>query len=176
MELKRGQIGLSGGSSFMQRAIRYFIKSKFSHSFTVVLVGDEMSALETTETRVTVTPMEKKIKESNWVQIWEVFAKKELKLHALAVSYFNNSGKFYGYGSYLWFIYRWVMRKFGKEPTKMWKWASKGITCTELTCDYLAMLFPEIFTNDLNTYSPEELRKLMLQHPDKFLCLGWYKE
>lgn len=176
MEIKRGMIGLSGGNSFIQRAIRFFTGSKFSHSFTIIAVGEELSALETTETRVTITPINLKLKENNWVQIWEVFAKKEEKLNALNRSYYNHSGKMYGYKSYLWFLYRYFARKFGKDPTRMWGWASKGITCTELTCDYLAKLFPEIFINDLNTYSPEELRKLMLQHTDKFICLGWYKE
>jgi len=177
MILAEGMVGLSGGTSFMQKAIRYFTgKSKFSHSFVICDSCNCYSALETTETRVTVTPVNRKLNEKNWVELWDVNESHENKRQALQVCYYMHSGEWYGYLSYFWFIWRWICRLFGKELTSMWKWCSKGMTCTELTCSYLTILFPELFLNDGNTYSPAELRKILTANPDKFTCLGWYKE
>lgn len=174
MNVRPGMVGLSGGKTFMQRAIRFFIGSKFSHSFSTIMVGPEVSALETTETRITVTPLIRKKSEKNWVEIWDVIAADTAILDAIFETYSVYSGQYYGYLSYIWFIYRWIVRHFGIEPTKMWEWCNKGITCTELTCSYLSKLFPDLFLNDINTYSPKELRKIMLENPDRFRLLGWY--
>jgi hypothetical protein len=176
MNIESGMIGFSGGNKFMQKCIRFFTGSKFSHSFTVIDVGGIPSALETTETRITVTPIDLKLHENNYVQMWTIVADKELKDQNVLKSYSMYSGEWYGYKSYLWFMYRWLSRKFNVEQNRMWDWAVTGITCTELTCMYISELFPDLFTNDLNTYSPEELRNIMINNPDKFVCMGWYKE
>lgn len=175
IDVKEGMIGFSGGNTFMQRAIRFFIGSRFSHSFTILNGPYGLSALETTTTIVAVTPFDRKAIEDNWVEIWEIIYPLSKSLH-LADSYYRNVGSWYGYLSYFWFMYRWVARKFKHEPTTMWKWCNSGVTCTELTCKYIDALFPGLLKNDLNTYSPEELRNVMLNNIDKFTCVGWYKE
>lgn len=177
MIIKEGMIGFSGGNIWIQKAIRFFIDSKFSHSFVIVNgpLG-YMSAFETTETLVCLTPFDRKEDENNWVELWDVVADSNVKYAALKSSYWRFSGKWYGYLSYSWFMYRYVARKFKHEPTKMWEWCNSGVTCTELTCQYVSTLFPNLFKNDLNTYSPSELRKIMVDNPDKFTNLGWYKK
>jgi hypothetical protein len=178
MEVKLGQVGLSGGNTFIQRAIRYFIRCAFSHSFVVMNVSEGiLSALETTETRICVTPVMRKLFEDNWVEMWDVNASEEIKKEAVNYSYNKFSGEWYGYLSYLWFIYRWFWRIFGIEKRTIWKWASQGVTCSELTASYLAFIFPSMFVGkDLNTISPLELRNIMIANTDKFTCLGWLKE
>ena len=42
MEVKEGMIGLSGGDLWIQKAIRFFIESDFSHSFMVRKRDDGM--------------------------------------------------------------------------------------------------------------------------------------
>jgi len=177
VEIKEGMIGLSGGNSFIQNAIKYFTKSQFSHSF-VVMDGPyrSLSILETTSTIVSLTPFSTKISEPNYIEMWEVISTIEIK-DILKNNYLTYAAQWYGYLSYLWFMWRWFWRLLGIEKNVMWKWAVTGQTCTELTCNgYLCILFPEIFVGkDINTIAPEELRVIMLANPDKFKCLGWFK-
>jgi hypothetical protein len=176
MEIKPGMIGFSGGNGFTQRAIRLFIGSDFSHSFTVMKgPGEYLSALETTSTIVCLTPFSNKDYEENWVEMWDVNADIELKQSILEMIYGIYSGTWYAYLAMIWFMFRYEYRRCGYEPRKMWKWCTSGIGCTELTSTYVKYLFPELITNDLNTYSPKELRDIMLRNPGKFTCLGWYK-
>jgi hypothetical protein len=180
MEVKAGDIGLSGGNLFIQKAIRYFIGSQFSHSFTV-LDGPYgvLSVLETTDTIVCMSPFHKKDSEANYIEMWRpVYAGNPSDIQEiLKHGYEKYSANWYSYLSYLWFMYRWLCRKFKYEPKVMWKWVVNGQTCTELTCaGYVALIFPELFLNkDLNTISPRELREIMIANPDKFIPLGWYK-
>lgn len=178
MIIKNGMIGFSGGDEFIQKAIKFFIGSKFSHSFVVISFPyGSLSALETTETRVTVTPVDRKLDENNYVEIWDVIAPEGDKNVAADYSFVTYSGKLYGYLSYFWFIYRWFMRLFGIEKKTMWKWAAKNVTCSELTASYLDFLYPELFKGmDINTITPKELYIIVKNNPDKFIRLGWYKE
>jgi hypothetical protein len=177
MELQQGMIGFSSGNTAMQRIIRFFIDSNFSHSFLVMECCGILSALETTETRVCVTPMDRKLIEKNWVELWEVIAPMEDKVNAITPMYYSYSGNYYGYLSYLWFMYRWLCRKFGVEKKNMWGWVSSGVTCSEVTSSYVSKLYPNLLKDiDLNTITPRELRNLMVSNKDKFMCLGWYKQ
>lgn len=177
MELKAGMIGLSGGNGFIQKCIRFFIESDFSHSFTIVDGPCScISALETTDTRVCVTPMTRKQYEENWVEIWEIEASEVVKEAALRSTYAKYSGLMYGYFSYLWFMYRWLVRKLGADRGWMWDWASKGVTCTELTSSYVRQVYPDDFLGmDINAITVRELRLIMLAKPDRYKLLGWYK-
>ena len=69
------------------------------------------------------------------------------------------------------------MRKFGKEPNKIRKFVSNGVTCTELTCYYLSKINSQFATlfegKDINTYSPEELQQLINQNSELFEFKGW---
>lgn len=175
-EVKSGMIGLSGGNAWIQRQIMFFTQSNYSHSFVIFKGLSGVDVLETTETIVCVSPLERKIRESNEVEIWEPKASEQEKEAALRMVYEKYAAKWYGYLSYIWFIYRWAMRKIGKEPTIMWKWCTDGVTCTELTVAYLCCLndeYVQIFKErDINSQSPEELKKIMVSHPKLFDYIG----
>ena len=179
MDIKIGMIGFSGGDLFIQKAIRFFIGSDFSHSF---MVGERedgvLCALETSSTKVMFGPVSDKLNEKNWVEMWEVIGPTDEVKKAVTddcrKKYF---AKWYAYLSYVWFMYRWGCRKFGYEPTKMWGWCTWGETCTELTSEYPSdnRIFPDLFKGmDINTISPDILHAMMVKNPDKFVCLGWY--
>jgi hypothetical protein len=171
-------IGFSGGNGFMQRAIKFFINSEFSHSFIVVDgPNGVISALETTDTRVCVTPIDRKLKENNYVKIYDVYASEDDKSQSIEHTFNSYSGNIYGYLSYLWFIWRWFCRLFGVEKNIMWGWVSSGVTCSEVTTAYLKEIYPNIFESmDLNAITPRELYKIITENNDKFICLGWYKK
>jgi len=124
--------------------------------------------------------MSHKLVEPEWIQIWEPICSDALKRQALKETYEEYAGTWYGYLSYLWFMYRAVARLFGKEPKHVWSWADNNVTCTELTCYYLAKLGPE-FVNlfkdlDYSAQSPEELLNIMKANPHLFKLHGWLKE
>lgn len=175
IKFKEGQICFSGGNSFMQKAIRFFLgkNALYSHSFVVVKGPHEiLSALETTETRVTLTPVSRKLDENNWIEVWEAVhpdITKAITINSLR-AYILYSGWFYGYFSYVWFIYRWVVRLFGVEPKRMWRWANRGITCTELTM----VSYPYVIDDDrdINTVDPMILRDHVSKNKD-FKFVGY---
>ena len=171
MELKTGMIFLSGGEELVQKAIKFFTRSKFSHSFVIMPgPGGVLSALETTSTIVSFSPVSNKANEKNYIEVWLPSRVDELWL---AKTYYDYSGKWYGYLSYTWFLYLWFCRLFGYEPKKMWEWCNSGVTCTELTCTYLSRIYPELFAGkDLNTLAPEELKEIM-KASGEFTLLGW---
>lgn len=176
MEIRQGMIGFSGGTRWIQRAIGYFTDSEFSHSFMVKNNADGIPcALETTFTTVMFGPVADKLQEKNWVEMWDVIAPEEQKAAALETC-LPYIGSWYSYLSYLWFLYAWAKKKLGmRPPTKMWKWCTPGNTCTELTQKYPKYLFPELFEGlDENIVTPPVLRNIMVEHPDKFVLLGWY--
>lgn len=177
---KSGMIGLSGGDTFIQKAIRYFTGSIFSHSF-ITMNGprDILCALETTSTIVKLAPLEHKLSEPNWIEMWEILADPIDIERASIQTFAEYVGSRYGYESYLWFMYRSGVRKFGYEPLKMWDWASHGVTCTELSCYTIERINPSFHTifegRDYNTIAPQELSIIMHDRSDLFRCAGWYK-
>ena len=180
-DIKPGMFGFSGVGTWIQRAIRFFINGDFSHSFPVIDGPYRIvSAFETTDTIVRCIEITKKLEEPDWVQIWEPIASQEAKDAAAADVYREYTGVWYGFPSYIWFMYRWVMRQFGKEPTQVWDWASKGVTCTELTCYYLMRLGPDFSVlfagKDFSAQSPQELVNIVKANPDLFNMVGWLKE
>jgi hypothetical protein len=131
-----------------------------------------LSVLETTATRVTCSPVAEKYLEKNYIECWEVTNKCISAQIAMLSMRVKNcyEGYYYGYPSYIWFIYRWFMRLFKIEKTTMWSWCNHGITCTELTCKSLPI--PCKPSQDDNTISPQELREFFLSRPDLFNCVG----
>ena len=136
-----------------------------------------ISSLETSSTIVKVISLFHKLEEPDYIKVYDIIASQEDKDRAALETYKEYSGCRYGYESYIWFIYRWIMRKFGKEPNKIWKFVSNGVTCTELTCYYLSKINSQFATlfegKDINTYSPEELQQLINQNSELFEFKGW---
>lgn len=178
MEYRAGMFGFQGGSHFIQRAIRFFIDSKWSHSFTMI-AGPEgvLSSIETSSSIVQVVPFLRKFAEPDALEVWDpIGATDEARHLSLSRMYDEYSAERYGYESYLWFIWRWITRKLGSDRTVMWPCVSKGVTCTELTCYYLRGLGGEYAAmfegRDVNTFSPEELYRLMQENRHLFKCVS----
>jgi hypothetical protein len=176
--LKPGRFGLSGGNHFIQRCIRFFTGSPFSHSFVVFDGPTGADTLETSATIVQVAPVSRKLEEPDWILLFEPLAGAVERQDAAVDCYAKHSARWYGYLSYLWFMWRWAARWLGMEPSTMWKWAAGGVTCTELTTTWLGSLFrvgPLLQGQDLNCWSPEELGRLCLQKPAHLRPVGWLR-
>jgi len=72
IEFKEGMVCFSGGDSFIQKAIRFFTSSKFSHSFVIVEVEGVLCALETTSTKIVCDPVEQKYKDDDYIEAWSI--------------------------------------------------------------------------------------------------------
>jgi hypothetical protein len=179
MKFEDGMVCFSGGDSFMQRGIRFFTRSKFSHSFVVVKIDGVLCALETTSTKVVCKPVDEKYSESNYIECWTMIESSdqvELFLKTMAAKYFYE-GAWYAYQSYPWFIYNWFLGLFGRESKTMWRWCQAfsifKITCTELTCKSLKNKFkPDM---DENAVTPQKLRDNFLTIPNLIKKVGWIK-
>jgi hypothetical protein len=179
VKIKVGDIGLSGGNLFIQKGIRFFTNSLWSHSFTVVPAFDEneLAVMQTTETRSVVVPLNRKLNEPDWVFIYRPKASSAAIMSAISQSWGECSGEWYGYPSYFWFIYVWAMEKLNLRPSAIWGWAKGGVTCTELTSTYVRYLGIEyaklIDTQDRSQWSPQRLQGVMDSRPDLFERVGW---
>lgn len=181
VDMRVGDIGLSGGNAFIQKAIRFFTNSQWSHSFTVVpsLMGiNALAVMETTESRNVVVPLSRKLNEPDWVFVYRPRVSQAAIANAIGRAWNECSGELYGYTSYLWFIWAWVVQKFGrKAPENVWKWAQAGITCTEYTTCYVKYLGPQyealIGDEDRSEWNPQKLQETMDANPELFEKIGW---
>lgn len=182
MNIKPGDILLTGGDSFIQKKIRFFTGSDFSHSCIVMPdYADKLSVLGTTSTIVNRAPLEHEIINSEWILVVEPNCNDDVKIGAAAVTYLRYSGMLYSYQSYIWFIYRYICKKlFMYEPLSMWKFLRRGVTCSELVAYYIGLLGikyrNEIIRRDLNAWSPAEIHELVLRRTDLFTVKGWLKK
>lgn len=170
--VRYGMIAQSGGNIFIQKAIKFFTRSKFSHSFLIINSPFDEGVLQTTEAMVTITPIEEKYFGKDYCIFYDVDATMEEKIFAIKKTYVKYSGKWYGYLSYIYFI----MRYFGyKKPCP--RSLSWGVTCTELVCFYLSNLnesYKKLFDwKDLSSLTPEDLRLIIEENKGLFVKQGW---
>jgi len=167
-----GMIAQSGGNIFIQKAIKFFTRSKFSHSFLILNGPFNEAVLQTTETVVTVTGLVDKFFGKDYCVFYDVEASMIERMYASQQTYVKYSGKWYGYLSYIYFI----MRYFGyKKPCP--RSLSWGVTCTELVCFYLSNLnenYKKLFEGkDLSSLTPEDLRIIIEENKELFTEQGW---
>jgi hypothetical protein len=184
-DIRPGMIAFSCGSSFISKAIAYFTRRAPqelvpSHSFPIHEgPGGILCAIETTATKVHVAPLIRKLDEHDWIEVYEPVCEEQKIRYAAAQSFLIFPDQTYGYLSYLWFMWRWLLRKFGVEPVRMWKWVDGGITCTELTCGDLILRGDQFVgllgSKDLNALAPQDLKDIINQKPDLFRQVGWLK-
>jgi hypothetical protein len=185
-DVKPGDIFFSGGPTFIQEAINDFTDGIFCHSGIIGSgPSDILSSLETSATTVHCQAFEKKLHEPDYILIVEVLSNAKDKQSSFVECYLEFVGKWYGYLSYLWFIYRAAIIQLKRirlfknisVPKDVWKWASKNITCTELTCIFLAKLgglFSTVFNDtDFSGVAPNDLFPLIPKLPTMFRVRGW---
>lgn len=171
-DVKFGMIAQSGGNIFIQKAIKFFTRSKFSHSFLIMHSPYEEAVLQTTEAMVTITPVEEKFFGKDYCVFYDIEATMEEKVFAIKQTYIRYSGMWYGYLSYVYFI----MRYFGykKDCPHSLSW---GVTCTELVCYYLMRLNENYYNlfkgKDLSSLTPEDLRIIIEANKGLFKEQGW---
>ena len=190
-KLERGDVGFSdytGKSWFFQllaRAIRFFTKSKWSHTFQLTL-EDESQGLFVTEAGdygVAIHSFEKYNKPGVYkYEVWRVMAPEEA-LESGITRVVSLDGKAYGYTQLIGFILVWIVKKLtGKKVNNP---IGGGRVCSELvlagmqsTFDWWSQKSTEpavkevrdkFMKMDKDTTSPEDIYEVFKDYPQCFV-------
>jgi len=165
----RGAIAFtSHKTSWISKAIRWFTKSKFSHSLIIVdEVGENRYLLEAGTKEVSFDLFDKYEKKQSSYEIWIPKGVTEEEIErALKKTQKEFVHKTYGYLQLIGFAMKIGLQKIGiqiNNPIKL------GSICSEVDWYYLKELMPHIFKKyDRDSVSPKDLRDIILKHPISF--------
>jgi hypothetical protein len=170
---------LKGGA--LAALIRWFTGSPVSHS---LLVTEPIAGVESAQEalmHVAVTPFARDYREDPTQEYWLYrprFAPPERVREALARCHEEFTGARYGFLQLLWFVWRWLAEKLGRDVRHDRNWFSEGVICSELVYWYLRYLgSPEVdallapFSPD--TIQAEDIRQILMSHPELFVLAEW---
>ena len=87
----------------------------------------------------------------------------------------NFLGQNYGYAQLIWFVYRWIMEKFGKDVRRDTNWFANGEICSESVYLYLqdlATIEPDLKRSlnqfNQNTCDVGDIMNILQHYPDLF--------
>jgi hypothetical protein len=181
MILKAGDIGFSSNNStglagFVPKAIRYFTKSKWSHSLLIQAPILKEEAVQEASDLVQIVPFQRNYRDST--ETFEMFRIKKgvvskATIDASLKKCFNEfTGQKYGYLQLFWFIYRAIAEKFGKDVRHNKNWLSDGVICSELVYWYLFYLGEPFKTLlepwNADTIQPQDIYNIVQSHPELF--------
>jgi hypothetical protein len=153
-------------------AIRFFTKSKFSHSLiTVPDLIDVPMCIEAAEYGIDTLRFDTGYLQNPDVEIeiWEVHLPKD-QIDAGIKAALDKLETGYGYLELPWFAWRWLNAVFGKDIKHQDNWCKNGTICSQLCELYLN----ETKRNDLfddfgkGSVSPSDLRAVMVANPEYF--------
>ncbi len=178
--LKTGDIGFSsnlrgGLGGFFASAIRFFTKSKYSH--TLMISDDTLGAEAVQEAGVIVqvVPFDKYYRHCD-KEIYKMYrpkAPEEVKAQSAKKVFVEFAGVTYGKLQLIWFIYRAVMENVFKKDVRSQKnWMTDGVICSELVYWYLWNL-GEPYQSLLKPWNPDTIQaqdilNIVEANPDLF--------
>jgi len=174
----RGCVGLSdytGGGffSFLAKCIRFFTKSRWSHTFCVTMEDDLLGPIveEASTYGVANCSIDKYIDGPYDFKLWRVVATDD-QIDAGIRRVFARLGVIYGYAQLIGFVLVWVWYKItlrkANNPFR------GGIICSELVLMYLKGVFPgnpDLAKMNRDTTSPEDIQKFIEANPELFEAL-----
>lgn len=159
-------------SGFVPATIRFFTKSKFSHSLITApdLIGIPM-CIESASSGVDMLRFDTGYQNNSGVdyEVWEVNIPDSAKDAGLQAA-INKLETKYGYLEIPWFIWRWLNGLFGKDIKNQDNWCQNGTICSQL-CELnlegggLTGLFAGYGKGSVH---PGDLRQIMTAHPEFF--------
>jgi hypothetical protein len=172
----RGCVGLSdyqGGEwffRFLAKCIRFFTKSRWSHTFCITMEDDLLGPIveEAGPHGVGNVGIDKYIDGPYYFKLWRVKAAPD-QIDAGIRRVFNRLGVIYGYFQLIGFVLVWVWYKLtlrkANNPFRA------GIICSELVLMYLQSIFPdneELAKMNKNLTSPEDIQDFIEANPSLF--------
>ncbi|OGU56696.1 MAG: hypothetical protein A2V66_16280 [Ignavibacteria bacterium RBG_13_36_8] len=138
-------------ANILSRAIKFFTRSKFTH--TAIGMGKVLGEEATlgAELLISVLPLKRWTEDSEVeVIIYRpVKIPSKIKREIVKEMYEHFVGTEYGYFQLLWFIWRWIAEGLGFDVRKRGNWFPEGTICSELNFYYLERLAKYYNDNDL---------------------------
>ncbi len=185
MAIKTGSIVLvNHKKGIFSHLIKFFTKSKYSHSAIVTGKLIEPDSVLSAETIISLYPLSNYENKDYDFDIFEMSYDEELLLKYTREAYEKYAYQNYGYLQLLWFVYRWFMGLFHIDVRKQGNWFPEGIICSELVYNYLKslaqkksflfLLYLEKWNS--NAFTPEDLAEVINKEPKIFKLVASYKD
>ena len=173
-----GLIGFSYSPGWLQRCIRFFTNSKWSHAFVTIDVAGSTSVMEAGQFQVQVVPyhthykgVEHELYQIKQVTAWDKDDEADERL-ALLTTFYALAGDRYGYLQCLWFVWRWLNDKLGRDISQQKNWFTRGVICDEVVYYYLWNLsdamHPLLSKFSPDTIQSEDLYQIVKSNPQMF--------
>lgn len=177
--LKEGSIGFCGSKSWISKIIRWFTKSRWSHTFIIwKIIKDEdrvyILVIEAGEFIVHIVPFSKYLSGDFYFEIYDITPITIKENEGIAEEkLLSKIGRLYGWLQLIGFGIVILLRKwFGwKLKRNIWK---KGKICSEVVAEYLIDRGVDkeslCQSKDINLISPEDIYKFILLRNCKIIC------
>jgi len=164
--------------NFLSKAIKFFTNSEYTH--TAPSMGDLGLG---TESFLSAEPMICVLPKTNWdkpTYKYKIFHFKnvpeDFMRQIVLQLYKEYAGTVYGWRSLFWFIYRWLMEKFGRDVRKQKNWFTVNGFCSELTYrlmlpvaeQYYPSLYLTLLEWNAETFSPKDTEIVISLFPNYF--------
>jgi len=160
--------------------IRKLTNSVFTHNATVFFYQGGTTSVIEASTSVKVVPFTKNYQDNpdeSWVVVRVKTASAEQIQRSLISVWWEYSGNPYGVFQLIWFVWRWINEKFGRDIRSKKAWFPGGQICSEILWHYLDRLgVPEI-TKAVRQWNSdsvhvEDFHKLFKSMPEHFEFIG----
>lgn len=172
--MEYGQIILANTKTgIIPKIIKFFTKSKFSHSLiTIPSILDMPMSVEASSSGIDAIRFDTNYMNNKNIQmeIWNVNIPIKNKNKGI-IAAINDLEKGYGYLELIWFGWRWLNSLFGRDIKKQNNWfAGDGIICSQLCRYYLSQVgLNKLFADyGKGSICPEDLSKIMNANPKIF--------
>lgn len=171
--MEYGHIVLSGTKyGFFPNAIKWFTKSKFSHSLvTMPNVLDMPMCAEAADNGVSMVRFDKAYtqNEDQEYEIWKVKIAPEC-IDAGIKKVADDLETMYGFLQYPWFVWRSICKFFGSDIKHQNNWFTGGTICSELCVQYLAGCGLAYVLDGYGpgAVTPQDLQDIFKAHPELF--------
>lgn len=166
--IQSGDIGFSSNwkkdwSGFLAKCIRFFTRSKISHSFIITDPVYNIESVQEASMLVQVVPFKEHYREDatqtyKVYRIKDQYASQAQKDESLKYCFNEFAGVTYGKLQLIWFVYRWFNEKvLRRDVRKQKNWMADGVICSELVYHYLHNLGP-IFQDLLKEFNPDTIQ------------------
>lgn len=158
--------------NWISKCIEWFTKSVFSHSFVTMpdILGVPM-CIEAVEGGINMGLYDRVYLKSpgEGLEIWTINIDQEIKDEALR-NIMNYLQVGYGFLEYPWFMWRHLLRAFGKDIKAQDNWNKSGMICSELCVEYLKACGLDFIFEGYGdgSIAPQDLQDIMKAHPDLF--------
>jgi hypothetical protein len=142
LKFKTGDIILlnrkGAAANFFSKGQRFFTRMPYTHSAILLENIFEQQSILTSDELTNIQALSNYLKEPETdIEIYKVKVPQEMKEYEVKSMYNRYAGKKYGFAQILWFMYRWLLERFGIDARRKKNFFPGGVICSELVYHYL---------------------------------------